>query len=159
MQSLLGSLHVVKGIAPQDVNGSAVSGDYISLKDYQDVLIVINLKGLAGAMACTLTQATAVAGTGAKTLGFDHHYISGANDDTYVKTTVSSDTFNVASTDDNMTILIPVLAENLDVDNEFDCLRVNFADPGASNFVAVDYILGNGAYNSDPASRVSAITD
>lgn len=135
--------------------------DYVSLKGYDRLTIVIaqdNATTVTGA-AITLKQATAVAGTNEKALAFSKMLANtdtGAAD-TLVETAVTSNTFTTDTTDNkNLLYVIEVKAEDLDVANGFDCVRVDSLL--MANAVGyVQYIL-HGARNASPIA-ISAITD
>ena len=148
---------VVVGAVPIDTTGAAVTGDYVSMKNYTHLTVIIVQGAWAGGTpAVTLKQATAVAGTGEKALSFSWYWQGTAlTDDNYVKTAVSSDTFNLPATANTVTIL-EVDAASLDVDNGFDCVRVAVASPGANaDLIAVVYVLtGNRFPDADPPSAI-----
>lgn len=118
---------------PIDTTGAAVASDWISLKDYSHATIIITQGAWAGGTpAVTLKQATVVAGTDTKALGFDWMWTkTGLTGTTYTKTAVTSDTFNLTATANSITV-IEVEAASLDVDNGFDCFQLAIASPGAN---------------------------
>jgi hypothetical protein len=73
--NLLETIHPVTAFSPVDLNSDA-AGDYISLKNYKGVLIVIQkAAGTAGDdISIALDQATDVSGTGSKALTFTTLY-------------------------------------------------------------------------------------
>ena len=135
--------------------------DYVSLKGYDRLTIVIavdNASTVTGG-AVTLKQATAVAGTNEKALAFAKVWrnIDTAAADTLAEAAVTSDTFTTDTTDNkNLLYVIEVKAEDLDVANGFDCVRVDvLLMANAVGFV--QYILHGARYASPIA--VAAITD
>lgn len=103
---------------------------YVSLKNYRKIQIIIFIGDGTTVTGSTITlkQATAVAGTGEKALAFTRML---ANTDyaaskTMVETAVTSNTFTTQTTNskDSMYV-IEVDAEDLDVANGFDCIRVD----------------------------------
>lgn len=149
----------VTGLAP--ITPSSSTPDYVSMKAYQHLTVVIlvdNGATVTGS-AITLKQATAVAGTGEKALAFTKMY---ANTDTgagdaLTETTVSSNTFTTDTTDNkNLMYVIEVDAESLDRANSFDCVRAGTAD-AANTVLSVLYILSNARYAG--ATPLTAITD
>ena len=135
--------------------------DYVSLKGYSGCTILIqvdNATTVTGG-AITLKQATAVAGTSEKALAFGTMLANtdAAAGDTLTETAVTSDTFTTATTDNkNLVYVIEVDANDLDVANGFDCLRVDVLSM-ANAVGAVTYILHGARYASPVA--ISAITD
>ena len=152
---------VVIGAVPIDTTGAAVTGDYVSLKGYSHLTIVI-VKGAwaGGTPAVTLLQATDVSATGAKALSFSKQYAGTAlTNDTLTSNAVSSDTFNLTATANEYHV-IEVDASSLDVDNGFDCVRVGIASPGANaDLICVVYILSGARYPQAVSATPSAIAD
>jgi hypothetical protein len=135
--------------------------DYVSLKGYERATILIqvdNATTVTGG-AITLKQATAVAGTSEKALAFSSMWANTdcAAGDTLTETAVTSNTFTTDTTDNkNLMYVIEVAADDLDVANGFDCIRVDSLLM-ANAVGAVTYILHGARYASPVA--VSAITD
>jgi|AGTN01.2.fsa_nt_gi hypothetical protein len=156
---LLERLKVVVGAVPIDTTGAAVTGDYVNMKSYRRLLIVIEQGAWAGGTpAVTLKQATDVAASGEKALSFSEYWQGTAlTDDTYARTAVVSDTFNLPATANTVT-LIEVHQQDLDLNNSFSCVRVNIASPGSNaDLVSVTYILGDPEHTSKPETHISAI--
>lgn len=144
---------------PIDTTGAAVAGDYVSMKGYTHLTIVISQGAwAAGTPAVTLKQATAVAGTSEKALSFTKYWTGVAlTADLLTEVAVVSDTFNLTAVANTYTVL-EVDASSLDVDNNFDCVRVGIASPGANaDLVAVFGWLSGARYPQ--ASPPSAIID
>lgn len=103
---------------------------YVSLKGYRrlQIIIVIGDGTTVTGTAVTLKQATAVAGTNEKALGFTRML---ANTDyaaskTMTETAVASNTFTTQTTNSKDSVyVIDVDADSLDVANGFDCVRVD----------------------------------
>ena len=137
---------------PIDTTGAARTGDYYSLKDFQGIVFVIVQGAWAGGTpAVTLKQATAVAGTGAKALGFSEKYSKVALTGTVnVLTAVTSDTFNLGVA--NRIEMIEVSAADLDRAGGYDCVGLDVASPGANaDLIAIIAILYGNRYHGDPA--------
>jgi hypothetical protein len=117
---------------PKDYTGAALTADYVSMKTFAHLAIVIVSGAWAGGTAAvTLSQATAVAGTSAKALGFSWMWTDIASSGTFVKTAVAANTFNLGTA--NSVWVINVTDDMLDVDNGFDCVALAVASPGANN--------------------------
>lgn len=156
---LLENAKIVVGAVPIDTTGAAVTGDYVSMKGYTHLTVIIMQGAWAGGTpAVTLKQATDVAGTGEKALSFTKYFAGVAlTDDLYAATTVSSDTYNLAATANTVNI-IEVDASSLDVDNGFDCVRLGIATPGSNaDLIAVLYVLTGTRYPS--SDTPTAIAD
>jgi nicotinic acid phosphoribosyltransferase len=152
---------VVMGCAPAALATTAGDGDYVSLKGYSKLTIllaVLNATTVTGG-AITLKQASAVAGTGEKALAFTKMYanIDCAASDTLVETAVASNTFTTDTTNSKQLLyVIEVDAGDLDVAGGFDCVRIDSASMAAAVGSAV-YVLHDSRYASPNA--ISAITD
>jgi len=147
---------IIQGAGPADINGSGLTGDYVSMKNYNHCTVILNFGAIGAANTVTLKQATDVSGTSEKALSFTEYFKKeGTSTDTFTRATCSS-TFNTGTTS-NSVYVVEIDANDLDVDNGFDCLRVNIADPGASTIVGVTYILSEPRYADD--SMPAAITD
>ena len=159
MQNLIRNVHPVVASFPQAA--TSIAGDYISLKNFAGVTIVIMLDVTTGTDdgAVTLTQATTVAGGSAKALSFDYQWanVDTETADALTKTAVTSDTFNAGGVTKSCLYVIEVKAEDLDVDNGFDCLRVNLATVTNGNS-AILYLLHTPRYISEDGAK-SAIID
>jgi hypothetical protein len=149
----------VTGLAP--ITPSTSTPDYVSMKNAGHLTIYIladNSTSVTGS-AITLKQATAVAGTSEKALGFSHVWANedtGAGD-TLTKTTVTSDTFTTDDTDNkNLLYVIEIDAEDLDTDNGFDCVRVGTGD-ASGTVLSVLYVLKELRYKQ--STPPAAITD
>lgn len=135
--------------------------DYVSLKGYAGCLVKIfvdNATTVTGG-AITLKQATAVAGTSEKALAFDTMWANTdvAAGDTLTETAVTSNTFTTSTTDNkNLMYVIDVKADDLDVANGFDCLRVDSLLMANAVGVVV-YELYGARYAG--TADISAITD
>ena len=150
---------IVQGLAP--ITPSTSTPDYVSLKNYARMSVIISCDNAATVTgsAITLKQATAVAGTAEKALGFDNYYANldtGAAD-TLALTTATSNTFTTSTVNTkNLLYVLDIEASDLDVDNGFDCVRVGTAN-AVNTVVDVVYILYPPRYSSPAA--VAAITD
>jgi len=159
--NLLDSDKVVMGCPPAALATTAGDGDYVSLKNFDRMAIIIavdNATTVTGG-AVTLKQATLVDGTGEKALAFTKMWANtdtGASD-TLVETAVTSNTFTTDTTDaKNLLYVIELNASDLDVTNGFDCVRIDVASM-ANAVGSVVYVLRSSRYA--PPLAVAAITD
>lgn len=156
---LLDKGKVVTGLAP--ITPSTSTPDYVSMKGYQKLTVIIiadNATTVTGS-AITLKQATVVAGTDEKALAFTKRWTcadTGAAD-TLTETAVTSNTFTTQAVNNKNSIdIIEVDADDLDMDNNFDCVRAGAGDATAQ-VLAIIYILHGPKYA--PALDRAAITD
>lgn len=152
---------IVVACPPAALTTTAGDGDFVSLKNYRRCTIIIavdNATTVTGG-AITLIQATEVAGSTTKALAMTRMWANtdvGAGD-TLTKTAVTSDTFTTSTTDNkNLLYVIEVLAEDLDVANGYDCLRVDSASMANAVGAAI-YILDGARYGG--TTPPAAITD
>ncbi len=150
---------IVQGIQPRTTTGG-FTADYVSLKNALKCYIVINLtQAAAHATLFTPTQATTVAGAGAKALTNTINIWANedcATSDTFVKQTAAKN-YTVTADIKNKQIIFEVDPQALDVANDFDCLTVTVANSGeATNFASIEYFLEM-KYKEDVP--VSAIVD
>lgn len=148
---------VVEGLIPTVPSTS--TPDYVSLKNFERVMILIIVKNATTVTgsAITLKQATNVAASGEKALAFTNYWsnIDTATADVLAAQTAVSNTFTTNNTNSkNLMYIIEVKAEDLDVNNGFDCIRAGTGDATAAT-VGVYYFL----YGAKFPTTVSAIID
>lgn len=149
-RELVKRMKFVGAVNPQDLDGVAADGstsalgDRVCMKNYGHLTVVIRAGLCPDTRAVTLKQCTDATNSlsDEKALGFTQMYANvGQTTDVLTKTTVESNTFNLAATTGNMYI-IEVDAESLDAANSFDWVRVNIATGDTSaTIVDVFYIL------------------
>lgn len=160
------TLGIVPAIVPVDLAAAAADGDWVSLKNYGHVAIVV-FKGAGTAGEdpdISVQQATAVAGTGAKDLTFTDIYVkqgtlTAEGEFTLVEQAASA-TFSADATsaEEQAVYVIEFDAEDLDVSNGFDCIRVRVADVGVgAQLGCALYLLSEPRYGGEPLP--SAIVD
>lgn len=150
---------IVSALGP--VTPSTSTPDYVSMKGFDRMAVIIqvlNGSTVTGS-AITLHQATAVAGTSEKALAFSKmkaNTDTGAGD-TLTATDVTSNTFTTNNTNaKGLLYVIDVKAQDLDVANGFDCVRLGTAN-AVNTTLSVTYIMYPARYGSPAA--VAAITD
>ena len=150
---------VVEGLAPRTPSSS--TPDYVCLKNvaWMTAIIHVDNATTVTGSAITLKQATAVAGTSEKALGFAKAYrnIDTAASDALAEFTVTSDTFTTDATDNkNLLYVIEIDPTTLDTNNGFDCVRVGTGNATAA-VLNVVYVLKMKAQDGPVAP--SAIVD
>lgn len=103
---------------------------YVSMKGYNrcQIIIVIADGTTVTGSTITLKQATAVAGTGEKALGFKTVWknVDIAAGQTLTETAVTNDTFDTQAVNSKISLyIIDIGASDLDVAGGFDCFRVD----------------------------------
>lgn len=163
-QHILDKLDFVQGLVPINL-GSARSSDVISLKNHGRVAIVFQ-KGAGSASedpTLTVLQATSVAPSNAKALNFTDVFTKQgtlASVGTWTKTTqAAGNTYTNTTASENEAVwVIDIKAEDLDVDNGFDCVQVTIADAGSVNQIgALMFVLHEPRYSKE--GGISAIAN
>lgn len=125
--------NLVWATEPKNWTGAASTSDIVSLKNFGHATIIIQTGAWAGGTAAvTLNQAKTVAGGSSKALSFAKMWTNKAavTSDLLTETAVVSDTFNLDTA--NAMYVIEVDAASLDLQNDFDCLQLAVASPGAN---------------------------
>ena len=169
-------VNVVSGFLPVDMHTNpGPTSDWVCLKGYHRCAIVF-FKGIGtngDDPVITLLQATAVAGTSSKALNITRVDKKQAASNllatgTYTLSTSASaashDTFSTNTwtnsdlAEQAAVVVIDVRAEDLDIDNGFDCIQANVADVGTNaQLGCLLYMLHDPKYNQVPLT--SAIVD
>lgn len=165
-QLLVETAQIVMAIVPVDSQSGANNGDWVSMKNYDRVtVVVIKAAGTAGDdPVITMKQATDVSGTGAKALNFTRvdskvGTQTGVGDFT-TNTQAAGNTYtDTVSAEAQGIFTIEFQASDLDVANNFDCVQVSIPDTGSAGaqLLTAIYIL-RGARFGGPALK-SAIVD
>lgn len=162
---ILEKLQIASGFVPINI-GSARSGDYVSMKGYGRCAIVFfAAAGPAGDdPTITITQATSVAPSNAKALNFTRIDVKQGADLTAVGqfttvTQAAANTYTDATSAEVQKIwVVDIKAEDLDLDNGFDCVAVAVGDAGtATQIGCAFYLLHEPRYADVPLA--SALTD
>jgi hypothetical protein len=156
---------IVSGIIPVDLSGGANAGDWVSMKGYGHIAVVLfKAAGTAGDdPTLTIEQATAVAGTGNKALNFTDIYAKQGtltSVGTFTKTTQSAaNTYTDATSAEIQAIwVVEFDAEDLDVSGGFDCVQAAVGDVGTNAQIGcLLYVLTDPRYPQ--ATPESAIVD
>lgn len=144
---LVEQIHPVLGLA--SAVPSTSTPDYVSLKNYARCTIMIWVKNATTVTgsAITVKQATSVAAGSEKALAFTSAYRNldlDADDSTLASFAVTSNTFTTLTTNSkNALYVVDVKAEDLDVNNGFDCIRAGTADATAATLTVVYLLWGN----------------
>ncbi len=137
---------------------------WVSMKGYNHVQAIISFKNTTTVTgsAIGLAQATAVAGTAAKTLAFTKMWanIDDGSSVAVTETAVVSNTFTANAVNSKTGFyIIEVDASTMDVANGFDCFQVTTGDATAQT-LEVTYIMGNWPrYGGEPGSFMNPLSD
>lgn len=166
--SLLEQVQIVSGFAPIALT-SARTGDVVSLKNYRRCLVVFH-KGIGGNgedPTITILQGTDVAFGTNKALTFTTVYkkedpTSLGDVAQWTKVTqAAANTYTHTDAGERAAIwAIDFKAEDLDIANNYDCIRASVGDVGSvSQIGALEYILYDPIQMTSPESMPGAIAD
>lgn len=151
-------LQFVPAFVPVNMATAANTGDWVSMKNFKHVAIVL-VKG-AGANGepptITVQQAKDASGGSAKALNFTDVYVKSNADittvDKFTKTTqASGNTYAPAAGDTQMVAVIEFDAQDLDTENGFSFVQASIADVGSTSQIGtILYVLGAGRYVGEP---------
>lgn len=163
-QHILDKIDIVSGIVPINL-GSARSGDVISLKNFGRCAIVF-FKAAGSASedpTITVEQCVNVAGSSNKAITFTRvdtkqGTLTAVGTWTEVAQAAANTYTNATASENQAIWVIDIKAEDLDVDNGYDCITVSIADAGSTNQLgAVLYLLHEPRFAK--AGGVSAIAN
>ena len=162
---------IASGFVPVDTQtGTGPTSDYVSLKNAGGVTVVFfKAAGTANDDPVLLfQQATVVAGTDVKDLAVVTEYamkqgtLTSVTGWTRVTQTASATvTLNATSAEGQGIYVFEVEADQLDVDNGFDCLMVDVADTGAAGaqLGCLLYLLRDLPVSALPSRLPDPLTD
>ena len=126
-----------QAILPQDIASAGANGERISMGEGHKIAIVIECNAGAGNVVASLQQHDAASGGNSKVLNvFNHYYIKKDAETKFTKTEVDPEV-GVASVDAALAgvkgcLVLEILDTDLDINNGFNHISVDIADPGAS---------------------------
>ena len=171
MALFLEEYQVVGAIRPVDLQTGANDGDWISLKDASRLVVIFwSAIGTAGDdPTITMQQASDVSGTGAKALNIASSQAFKKQAATSLLSTgqfasasgdISTNTWtNTDSAEEETLVVLEFAADELDADNDFDCVRARVADVGSNAQLGMGLYLAQVRYPAAPANVLSIIAD
>lgn len=167
--NLLEECQIVPAWHPVSTATGAITGDAVSFKNYRRCLFVFTKAiGTNGQdPTITVAQATDVAFGTTKALTFTTLYVKEdptalADVGQWTKVTqAAAATYTHTDAAEKAVVwAIDFKAEDLDIANDYDCLRVTIADTGTNaQLCAGHYIMYDAIQNAKPESMASAIID
>lgn len=134
-------MQIVPIIVPVNLAAGAQSGDWVSLKNYRRATFIF----VAGAGAAgqdpvlSFKQATSVSGGSEKALDTIARYdmkqataLASVGTFTKVEQTEDDEVSNTTAGESQNLWVVDIDAADLDINNDFDCVTCNIADPGSS---------------------------
>ncbi len=166
--SILEYAQFVSAFPPANL-GTARTGDVVSFKNYRRCLVLFH-KGIGPAgddPVLTLAQGTDVAFGTNKPLTFttiytkgDLTHISDIGQWTKVTQAAAATYTDLTSAEQEIQWAVDVKAEDLDIANNYDCLRASLNDTGTTTTVGhIIYIMYDPIVCTAPADMASAIID
>lgn len=167
-ESILNYCQIVSGFAPISMT-AARTGDVVCMKNYRRCLVLFHKAvGTAGDdPTITLLQGTDVAFLTNKALNFTTVYVK--QDPTslgdvgqWTKVTqAAGNTYTDATSAEQQALwAIDIKAEDLDIKNNYDCVRASISDVGTNAQLGdVLYILYDPINSTAPENMASAIVD
>ncbi len=166
LHKLVLNCQIVSGFVPSDLSTGTKTGDWLSLKLYGHLAIVVHKSIATTGQDATVTiqQATSVGGGGAKPLTFTELWVKQAvalntvGEFTRV-TQAAANTYTSATSGESQCLwVIEFDASQLDVNNNYDCVRASVNNNGQwPHWTSVLYILPQPRYLNE--SPLSAIVD
>lgn len=164
---LLEQIQIVEAAPIKDLNGSALTGDYVSLKDYQNCLIIFwaAAGNAADDLTVTVRQAKDATGTSVKDLAvidrFWHKTATTnlASTGAFTKVTqTAAATVNVASAGNKARMWVAeIKSDALDTANGFAFIQANVGASANACLAGVLLIPYNGRIIRGPENNPSAI--
>ncbi len=165
---LLERMQIAWGFGPIEMT-SARTGDVVSLKNYRRCLILlVKAIGTAGQdPTITLAQGTDVAFGTNKALTFTELFVkqdptslADVGQWTQVTQAAAATYTDLTSAEQACIWAIEIKAEDLDIANNYDCVRASIGDVGTNTQLGtVIYILGDPLNSGPPEDMPSAIID
>ena len=166
----LETMMIVPAIRPVDLQDGANNGDFVSLKNYAHCAVVFHSAVGTGGDDPTinLNQATDVSGTSSKSLSvIDTIYVKQAatslastGQSSKVTQSAAATYTEATSAEQEALWVVEFDADELDVDNGFDCVQLTVADIGSNaQLGAAYYILTQPRFPAAPENMLSAIGD
>lgn len=163
--NLLNHMKPVAFLLPRDINGLEIGPDRLfhSMKAYRKASVFIAIGNLAGDLTFDLLQAKNVEGGSQKALAFSKIYRQdpNSNDESWVPQTVTNNTITFANaSEDNTHWCIDIDDTDLDVTNDFDCIRPNVNPAAAATLCAITIVFYEPRYagrfhEQMPSTRVN----
>ena len=164
-KNIVEKMQICTGFVPVDMQTGANNGDWVSMKNYgRCAIVVFKAAGTAGDdPTVTVKQANDVSGTNAKALNFTRVDSKEGTLTSIGQFTTTTQAAGNTYTNDTLAekqaiIVIDIKAEDLDADNDFDCVQVSIADTGTNAQLGCAlYLLHEPRYGS--GTLASAIVD
>lgn len=167
-QRILEQCMPVSAFPPANM-GTARTGDVVSFKNYRRIAIIF-YKGIGPAgddPVMTVLQGTDVAFGTSKALNFttlwvkqDLTHLTDVGQWTKVTQAAANTYTDLTSAEQEVQWAVEFKAEDLDINNGYDCLRVSFNDVGTTTTIGhAEYLCADPIFSEAPENMPSAIID
>lgn len=160
---------IVPFVMPIDLNAGANAGDWVSLKNFHRLTVVVLASAgtEANDLTMTLNQATVVAGSDTKVLNVigkvatkQGSALNAIGQYTDVDQSPLDEEYTEGTNgEEQLLYVVDILPEDLDIDNGFDCVQCSLNQVGAAKVGCAFGILWAPRYGSDAEGLPSAIVD
>lgn len=161
MDAITQNMKVVNLLPSKDISAAAFSTAYVNMENYGhvDFIITTGANG-AGTKAVTIKEAQDKSGTSAATLtsATNYYYTNAAaaasaslDNDTYVRTTLASGTFNIIASTDNLSYIVPVEGTELNQSSSMTHVGIGIATTSAACIAGCVAILSEPRYAATDA--------
>ena len=152
------NMKLVEGVPPANYTGAAVDGNYVCMKGYRYLTIIIQTGAwAAGTAAITLNKATDVSAAGETAATFTYMYTNdgAATTDALTATAVTANTFNL-----DVALSMYVIEVDAADHQGYDCFQLAAASPGGNNdYFGAVYVLSGARYAQGETPTPTALTD
>lgn len=145
---------VSNGLVAQDTNGGKTT-NYFSLGNYAHLTLVLSLGNIAANSTLTVIQSKTLAGATTKVLAVDRYYrMTGLTNEVISEVTGIVGTVGMTAGMSSGLLVLEIDAQDLDVAGGYNCVALNFSNPGNSNFIGVVGIGTGARYKGDAPSKM-----
>lgn len=159
---------IVPFVMPIDLNAGANAGDWVSLKNFHRLTVVVlaSAGSSSNDLTMTLNQATVVAGSDTKALAVidlvatkQGAALNAIAQYTDVAQSAASTYTDGDNGEEQLLYMVDILPEMLDIDNNFDCVQCSLNQVGAAKVGCAFGILWGPRYGADADGLPGAIAD
>jgi hypothetical protein len=154
-------VQIVSAWEPADVNAAAKTGDIVSLEGYQRCAVVVHAavgSATTGDLTLTIEQCTDIANSlaDAKALNFTRIDVKQGADLAAIgqftaTTQTAANTYTSATSGEaDLIWVVDFAADDLDIANDFDCIRASLGATSSAKVVGCQYLLYGPKSGIDP---------
>ncbi len=157
MDLIVENKKIVNLLPHKDISAAAFSTAFVNMASYNhvDFIVTVGANG-AGTKAVTVKEAKNTSGSSSAALALPHYYSNAAAlgsasiaNDTFAKVSMSSGTFNIAASTDNLVYVIPCDADQLTNASSMTAVGLGIATTSAACIAGCIAVLSEPRYASD----------